>query len=154
MTEISVLIQHHAGPTGDVLVCKKDGGTWEFPKGRVRTNETEAEAAERVAWETLGMKVTAGKLAMLGHKKPQDGYVEHIYEGNITHDTHTKCDFHCYYEAVNKWQTEPQAGTYGEFKWVHPSELGQLEFAGDDVNFMAKYDPWINARTVPDVRMY
>lgn len=153
MTEISVLIQHHAGPTGNVLVCKNENGVWELPKGRVRTNETEAEAAERVAWETLGIKITAGKLAMLGHKNPQDGCVEHIVCGNITHNSHTKCDYHCYYEAVNKWQAEPKVGTYTEFQWVHPSELGRLEFAGDDVNFMAKYDPWINAATIPDERM-
>ena len=25
---------------------------------------------------------------------------------------------------------------------------------GDDVNFMAKYDPWINAKFIPDRRMY
>lgn len=154
MTEISVLIQHHAGPTGNVLVCKNANGVWEFPKGTIRTNETQPEAAERVAWETLGMKITAGKLAMLGHKKPEDGTTEHIFCGNITHNTNTKCDYHCYYEGVNKWQTEPKPGTYTEFQWVHPSELGQLEFDGDDANFMAKYDPWINAGTIPDVRMY
>ena len=154
MTEISVLIQHHAGPTGNVLVCKTAEGVWEFPKGTVRTNESEAEAAERVACETVGIRVKAGKLAMIGHKKPADGSVEHIVCGNITHNTHTKSNFHVYYEAVNTWQTEPKAGKYTEFAWVHPSQLGELTFAGDDVNFMAKYDPWINGRTVPDVRMY
>lgn len=153
MTEISVLIQHHAGPTGNVLVCKNKNGVWEFPRGTVRTNETEAEAAERVAWESLGIQIAAGKLAMLGRKTPQDGSVEHIACGNITHNTHTKCNDHCYYEAVNKWQEAPKAGTYTEFQWIHPSELGRLEFAGDDANFMAKYDPWINAGCIPDVRM-
>lgn len=154
MKTISVLIQHHAGPTGDVLVGKTADGVWEFPADVVRVNETEQEAAERMAWEILGMKVVPGKLIMLGHKKPADGYVEHLYEGNITHNTHTKCDYHCYYEAVNKWQTEPVAGKYVEFKWVHPSELGTIEYAGDDVNFMAKYDPWVNSAEVPDIRMY
>ena len=154
MIEISVLIQHHAGPTGDVLICKNADGVWEFPHGILRTNETEAEAAERIAWEQLGMKVVPGKLAMTGHKKPADGTTEHFMCGNITHNTNTKCNFHNYYEAVNKWQTEPAATVYSEFKWVHPSELGQYEYAGDDVNFMAKYDPWINARPVPDRRMY
>lgn len=153
MTFVSVLIQHHAGPTGDVLICKTPEGTWEFPHDRVRTNETEEEAASRIAWEQLGMKTTVGKQTMIGHKYPKDGYVEHIYNGNITHNTHTKHDYHCYYEAVNTWRTEPVAGTYAEFRWVHPSELGTYEFAGDDKNFMVKYDPWINARTIPDARM-
>ena len=154
MKTISVLIQHHAGPTGDVLICKNADGVWEFPHDRERTNETEAAAAARIAGEQLGMTVSVGKLAMRGRKKPADGKVEHLPEGNITHNTHTKDDYHLYMEAVNTWQTEPKAGTYAEFKWVHPSELGQYEFAGDDANFMAKYDPWINGRFIPDVRMY
>ncbi len=154
MTEVSVLIQHHAGPTGNVLVCKNEDGVWEFPKGRVRSNETEPDAVKRVGWEVLGMEVVPGKMTMIGHKYPSDGYVEHLYEGNITHNTHTKCNYHCYYEAVDKWQTEPRPGTYSEFRWVHPSELGQLEMDGDDANFMAKYDPWINAQFVPDRRMF
>ena len=129
MKTISVLIQHHAGPTGDVLVCRKDGGAWEFPCDRIRVNETAAEAVERMAWELLGMKTVAGNLILEGHKMPQDGYVEHLYEGNITHNTNTKCDYHLYYGAVNKWQTEPKSDVYTEFCWVHPSELGQLEFA-------------------------
>lgn len=154
MKFVSVLIQHHAGPTGDVLICKNKDGNWEFPHDKVRTNETEAEAASRVAWEQLGMKVAVGKMAMIGRKYTQDGYVEHIACGNITHNTHTKYDYHCYYEAVNKWQTEPKSGVYSEFKWVHPSQLGSYGFTGDDKNFMAKYDPWINGREIPDCRMY
>ncbi len=153
MTEISVLIQHHAGPTGHVLICKTGEGPWSFPVGRCRTNETEEEAAERIAWELLRMKVVVGKLTLIGHKMPQDGTVEHIACGNITHNTHTKCNYHNYYEAVNKWQTEPESSVYTEFKWVHPSKLGEYAFAGDDVNFMAKYDPWINGRFIPDRRM-
>lgn len=154
MKTISVLIQHHAGPTGDVLICKNADGAWEFPHDRVRTNETDEAAALRVAAEQLGMTVTVGKLASLGRKKPSDGTVEHIACGNITHNTHTKDDYHCWYEAVDTWRTEPKSGTYGEFKWVHPSELGQYEFAGDDRDLMAKYDPWVNGRPIPDVRMY
>lgn len=154
MKTISVLIQHHAGPTGNVLICKKADGVWEFPSDKVRTNETDEAAAARVAGEQLGMTVSVGKLAMRGRKKPNDGVVEHLPEGNITHNTNTKDDYHLYYEAINTWQSEPKAGKYTEFCWVHPSELGQVEFAGDDVNFMAKYDPWINGRCIPDVRMY
>ncbi len=154
MTEISVLIQHHNGPTGNVLVCRRKGGAWELPKGIVHTNESEPEAAERIAWEALGMKITTGKLSMLGHKYPKDGKVEHIACGNITHNSHTKCDYHCYYEAVNKWQTEPKTGAYDEFQWVHPSQLGGLDFDGDDAIFIKKYDPWVNAACIPDVRMY
>lgn len=154
MKTISVLIQHHAGPTGDVLICRNADGAWEFPHDRVRTNETEQDAARRVAGEQLGMTVAVGKLAMLGRHYPKDGWTEHLAEGNITHNTHTKFDFHAYYEAVDTWQTEPKPGAYAEFRWVHPSELGQYDFTGDDANFMAKYDPWISGRPVPDVRMY
>ena len=159
MKFVSILVQHHAGPTGDVLICKNKDGVWEFPNDRIRTNETDEEAAERVAWEQLGLKVTAGKRAMIGRKTLNDGVVEHLAEGNITHDTNSKFVFRNYYECVSKWSmepfyAEPKAGTYTEFKWVHPSELGEYEFAGDDKAFMAKYDPWINARFIPDVRMH
>ena len=153
MKVISVLIQRHAGPTGDVLICKKDGA-WCFPCTTLRTNETGEEAAARVAAEQLHMVVKVGKLAMIGRKKPADGYVEHIVEGNITHNTHTKDDYHEYYEAVNTWGSEPCACCCEEYKWVHASQLGQYEFAGDDANFMAKYDPWINGRDIPNCRMY
>ena len=154
MKTISVLIAHHAGPTGDVLICRKAGGAWEFPHDRERTNETDEAAAARIAGQQLGMTVGVGKLIMRGRKKPADGTVEHLAEGNITHNTHTKDDYHLYLEAVDTWQTEPNPGVYDEFAWVHPSELGQYEFAGDDVNFLAKYDPWVNGRFIPDKRMY
>ena len=154
MTEITLLIQHHAGPTGDVLVCQLPEGGWELPKGYIRVNETPETAVARTAWETLGIQVKAGKLIVQGKKYRKDGTVEHIPCGNITHNTHTKCDYHSYYEAVNTWQTEPKSEVYTEFKWVHPSELGQYAYAGDDVNFMAKYDPWINGREIPERRMY
>ncbi|MBP5166472.1 MAG: NUDIX hydrolase [Oscillospiraceae bacterium] len=153
MIRISVLIKHHQGPTGDVLLCRKGSGPWEFPSDRARVNETDEEAAERIAWEQLGMKIRVGKLTLSGHKNPQDGTVEHIACGNITHNTHTKCDWHNYYEAVDVWQTEPKPGTYDSFIWVHPSELGLQEFSGDDKNFMGKYDPWIRGETIPNVRM-
>lgn len=154
MKTISVLIQHHAGPTGDVLICKNADGVWELPHDRERTNETDEAAAARIAGEQLGMTVSVGKLAMRGRKKPQDGVTEHLAEGNITHNTNTKDDYHLYYEAVDTWQSEPKTGTYDEFKWVHPSKLAEYDFAGDDVNFLAKYDPWVNGCFIPDVRMY
>jgi ADP-ribose pyrophosphatase YjhB (NUDIX family) len=148
------LIKHHAGPTGDVLIGKNKDGVWEFPNDAIRTNESYEDAVERVAWEQTGIKAEAGIRLMIGRNLKEDGIVEHLYEGNITHNTHTKFNFHNYFEAVNKWQYEPKSDKYTEFKWVHPSELGEYEFAGDDKNFMAKYDPYINARFIPDVRMY
>ena len=154
MKYISVLIQHHPGPTGDVLICKNKNGVWEFPSAKQYSNETPEDAAVRVATEQLGKAVKPGKLIMVGHKNINDGYTEHIACGNITHNTNSKEIYHEYYEAVNTWQTEPKKIVYEEFKWVHPSELGQYEFEGDDLNFMAKYDPWINAKFIPDRRMY
>jgi predicted NUDIX family NTP pyrophosphohydrolase len=154
MITISLLIQHHAGPTGDVLIAKNAQGTWEFPKGRAYGTETDEAASARIAAEALGMTIRVGKLTMQGRKYPKDGTVEHIVCGNITHNTHTKCDFHNYYEAVNTWQTEPKTGVYTEFKYVHPSQLGQYDFVGDDADFMAKYDPWIHGEFIPERRMY
>ena len=153
MEYVSVLIQHHSGQTGDVLICKNADGVWEFPNDRVRTNETEPEAAVRLAWEQLGMEITPGIELMIGHKLTKNGVVEYIREGNITHDTHQKHDYRHYYSAINKWQVEPKGDKYTEYKWVHPSELGEYEFEGDDKNFMAKFDKWVNPSSIPDVRM-
>lgn len=154
MKTISVLIQHHAGPTGDVLICQRADGVWELPHDRERTNETDEAAAARIASEQLGMTVSVGKLAMRGRKKPSDGVTEHIAEGNITHNTNSKDDYHLYYEAVNTWQSEPKSEKYAAFRWVHPSALADYDFAGDDVNFLAKYEPWVKGRFIPDQRMF
>ena len=154
MIQVSILLQHHAGPSGAVLVGKTEDGVWEFPHGTRRTNETEAEAVERICWEELGVKAAAGKLILEGHKYPDDGYTEYLYRGNITHNTRTKSDYHNYYEAVNKWQMDPKSGKYTELKWIHASALGTLEFADDDEIFMKKFDPWINPGMIPDVRMF
>ena len=154
MRFVSVLIRHHAGPTGNILICRKKNGPWEFPTTKIRTNENAPEACERAAWEQLGMKITVGKMEMIGHKRPSDGYEEHLACGNITHNTNTKSYWHSYYTAVNKWQTEPEKTVYDEFKWVHSSELAQYGFEGDDAAFLGKYDPWINGRAIPNVRMY
>ena len=152
MKYISLLIKHHAGPTGDVLILKNANGVWEFPGGKVRTNETAEDAAKRIAADDLGMTIKPGILIMIGRKKPADGFSEHIICGNINHNTHSKDNYHEYYDAVDVWQTEPKVDC--EYKWVHPSELGEYEYEGDDVNFMAKYDPWVNPRFIPDRRMF
>lgn len=154
MKKISILVQRHAGPTGGILIGKKNDGTWEFPCGVVRVGETEAEAAARVAAEVLGLQVTVGKLEMIGRQKPEDGSVEHIVCGNITHNTHSKENYHVYYDAINKWQAEPKTCVYGEFAYVHPTELSGYGFVGDDANFVAKYAPYVSAAFIPDVRMY
>ena len=153
MIYISLLVQHHGGPTADVLLGKNENGIWEFPNGHVMTGETEEEACERIAWEVLGIKVNVIKRALIGAKYPSNGVTEHILQRNITHNNRPKDVWHCYYEVYNKWQNEPVSDKYTEFKWVHPSELGKEEFEGDDKNFMAKYDPYVNPKFIPDVRM-
>ncbi len=154
MEYLSVLIQQHAGPTGSVLIVKNRTGEWQLPAGSIRTCESDADAVSRIAWEQLNMKVTPGKLALLGRKYPKDGTVEHIVCGNITHNTHTKCNYHKYYEAVNTWQTEPHGNVYTDYAWVHPTQLAGYGLCGDDESFIARYDPWINGREIPDRRMY
>lgn len=154
MIRISVLMQDHAGPTGRVLLGKNENGVWEFPHGYRRVNETAAEAVERICFEVLGVRAVAGKLIVEGHKYPEGGTSEHFLCGNFTHNTRTKCDYHNYYEAVDKWSTEPESKVYTDFKWVHPSQLGAETYAGDDAAFMKKYDPYVNPDPIPDVRMF
>lgn len=149
---VSVLVQHHAGATGDVLICKNKDGVWTFPTDKIRTNETDEEAAARVAFEQAGIVAKVNKRECVLRCTLDDGVTEHIVEGNITHNTNSKFVFHNYYSAINTWQYEPKCDCGCEFKWVHPTELAQYEFAGDDKVFLAKYDPWVNARPIPDVR--
>lgn len=153
MKTISILVKHHQGPTGDVLIGKH-GDTWCFPSGTVHTGETEKEAAARVAAEKLGLQVKVGDLVMIGRKKPEDGSVEHLYCGNITHNTHSKENYHVYYEVVNLYQTEPKCCCCEELRYVHASELKDYAFTGDDASFMAKYAPYVTPAYIPDVRMY
>lgn len=141
-------------PPGDVLICKNNDGNWEFPHDKVRTNETEAEAASRVAWEQLGMKVAVGKMAMIGRKYTQDGYVEHIACGNITHNTHTKYDYTATTRLSTSGRPSRSPVCIPSSSGSIPLSLGGYGFTGDDKNFMAKYDPWINGREIPDCRMY
>jgi ADP-ribose pyrophosphatase YjhB (NUDIX family) len=140
MTFVSALIQDVAGPTGKVLICRKEGGAWQLPACKVFTSERPECAVARLAREQLGIGLKVGKLAMIGrHLRPE---------------TDTKHDYHEYYEAVNLWQKAPKSDVYREMIWVSPSELSNYEFEGDDKSFMAKYVPWINCKKIPDVRMY
>ena len=140
MTFVSALIQDVAGPTGKVLLCKKEDGAWELPGCIIHTAETAERAVVRLVWAKLGIDVQVGKMIMIGrHLRPESD---------------TKYDFHEYYEAVNTWGATPKSDVYKEMFWVHPSELANSEFEGDDKNFMAKYEPWVNCRTIPDCRMY
>lgn len=139
MVFASVLIKDIAGPNGKVLICRRNADSkWEFPQGKARTNEKPQQFVSRIAWEQLGIDVTVGQLQTRGRK----------LQGDV------KYDFHEYYDAVNTWKMEPKSGEYTEMMWVHPSELGNYDFCGDDQNFMGKYDPWINGREIPDIRMF
>lgn len=78
MIEISLLLQHHAGPTGDVLVCQRPDGGWELPKGYIRVNETPETAVIRTAWKHWAFRLRREKQIMQGKKYRKDGTVEHI----------------------------------------------------------------------------
>ena len=66
MIQVSVLIQHHQGPTGDVLLCRSFGGAWEFPHDKARVNETEEEAAEFAAAVIETAEIETGIRAQAG----------------------------------------------------------------------------------------
>ena len=133
MTHISVLIQNVAGPTGKVLIGKRDDGTWALPTDVLHTGEDPARACMRIAWEQLRVDVDVNKLEMRALRKDGCG--------------------HEYYSAVCARQQRPEDGWFVETAWVHPMELGRYEFGGDDGKFMAKYIPWLWCREVPDARL-
>ena len=72
MTFVSALIQDVAGPTGKVLICRKEGGAWQLPACKVFTSERPECAVARLAREQLGIGLKVGKLAMIGrHLRPE-----------------------------------------------------------------------------------
>lgn len=135
----SVIVKDVKGSTGKVLICRRSpADKWEFPCSKLRTNETPGRGVVRIAWEQLGMGVTPGILHMRGRRKSPG----------------TLYDFHEYYEAVNTWHAEPAGNVFSETAWVHPSELGQYEFDGDDKAFVSKYLSWITGGEIKDAKLY
>jgi len=84
------------------------GGLWEFPGGKIQSNETPAEAAARECFEETGVAVQVGR---------EYPIVEHDY----AHDRVVLYFFHC--TPVDRAQPPREP-----FRWAARAELSSLEF--------------------------
>ena len=87
-------------------------GYWEFPGGKVETDETFEDAAVRECWEETGLRVT-----VTGEFSP----VTHAYE----HATVVIRFFRC---RLSDGQTAVDRDLKGSFRWVDRKSLGEYQF--------------------------
>ena len=100
---------------GEILIDRRldqgeMGGLWEFPGGKIESNETVEECIRREILEELGIIVTVGK---------QLKVIEHSYPKFIV----TIFFHYCHYLSGN-----PQAIECSEFRWVKPQDLHEYRF--------------------------
>ncbi len=100
---------------------------WEFPGGRVRVGESDAEALKRTLRDRLGTDV------QIGHKLLA---ISHDYDGYSV-------DFVVYRCAV---AGEPKSARVQEVRWVAAEDLDDYDFPSAD---QASVDQLLGERTDP-----
>lgn len=90
-------------------------GMWEFPGGKIETDETPAEALEREVTEELGCQISVGD---------QITTTSHEYDFAVI----TLTTFYCHLIAGEPELTEHQA-----VRWLPPTELLRLDWAAADI---------------------
>lgn len=103
-----------------VLACKRKpekaaGGKWEFPGGKVESNESAEAALRRELIEELNVHIKA---------------VGGLIWRETTTDSDLSIDLACYWVKTDAF---PSSSTdHDELRWCFVEELGQLDFAEAD----------------------
>jgi 8-oxo-dGTP diphosphatase len=103
-------------PNGEYLLASRPNGKgwagwWEFPGGKIESNETPEHALSRELQEELG--ITPTKI---------QPWIQQRYDYPATHDAEAKTVLlHFYF--VWDWQGEPQALESQTLAWQHPLHL-------------------------------
>lgn len=95
------------------------GGLWEFPGGKIESNETVQECIAREVCEELGIEIAVETLLMV---------IEHSYPQYYI----TLFVYNCRYI-----KGEPQPIECDEIRWVNPDELNQYQFPAANAAIVA-----------------
>ena len=109
------------------LACRRkpalsNGGLWEFPGGKQRTDESPAEALIREIQEELSVAPVIGKSL---------GTSIHHYPGK-------SIELHCMF--VSQWQGEFIPVDHDKLAWFSLDELVKLTMSDADVPFIARIE--------------
>lgn len=91
------------------------GGKWEFPGGKVESDETPEEALRREILEELGLHVTVGRLI--------DRSSTVVGENTI--------DLACYFVDADEYPAE--SSDHDQIVWQRFSEIRDLDWAAPDI---------------------
>lgn len=91
---------------------KNLAGQWEFPGGKIESNETPEGALKRELQEELGIDAEIGEIVFAGtHSYGETGILLLFY-------------------IVKYWKGEPKPFYHRELKWVHLKDLQDLDIPG------------------------
>lgn len=115
MSKVHVAVGLVFNSTKQVLIAKRpdtvhQGGLWEFPGGKVETNETVKQALARELLEELGIRIQSADAVM---------QISHQYN-----DKHVLLDVW----SVDDFDGEPSGVEGQPVKWISLSELSQYQF--------------------------
>ena len=117
---------------GSVLIGKRPfgkhlGGKWEFPGGKVKLKENQANAIQRELLEELGCSI---EIVF------QMKCVHHVYDNGIAI---TMTPFVC---KLKNAEEKPKALEHSSITWASVNEIGTYDLAGADIDVLAAYKKW------------
>lgn len=110
---------------GQLLICQRGRGEhfeykWEFPGGKVKPEESPAEALGRELEEELGIEAIIG---------PELRRLHYQYPG--------RDEFELIFFRVDSFCGEPRNLVFEDIRWVRPEELPGYDFLAADTELIA-----------------
>ena len=115
----------------EILIAKRSedqhqGNKWEFPGGKVESNETSEEALKREIFEELGIDIqSATEMVTITHEyKETDPNKSKIVTLEVF--------------DVREWQGDPYGAEGQPIKWITKTELDDHEFPTANVEIVSE----------------